>query len=301
MADLLEGQYELDGYLFGAGTPVILLTGGDVLEATTVRTQDKDNPRGDSIYFGRDYFNPPIRSFLFGITADGTSRFNDTDARPFLHDFRKAWRNDEVRLNPLAVSTLRWRLHGTTYRVYGRPRDFGVIEKWPRAKSRIFVQCNFQYRDAVAYADEEKSLTIGLISGSIGTGLRLPATLPWVLGQLNGQRSGVVNIGGYSPTPVKVTIAGPATGSATGIKVSGPGWALDFGSLSLPAGRTIVVDTNEPGSATINGVSIANYLTRQSTLVGKMNPGVHELLFAAADSSATTTTTISWRESVPLQ
>ncbi len=287
MAVLSEGQVELDGYVFGRPSdPVCILQSGDTTATVGVRNQDVQHPQDDLILFGRDHFSAPVREFLLMIRGD------DPDAEMAM--LRQAWRADSVRANPLSTSILRWMRYGKTYRAYGRARDFTQVAKSTAEPDARYAQAKFQYRDALVYADSEQSVDLGLISGSLATGLILPAVLPWTLGQVTGQRSGLVTVEGLAAVPFRAMIHGPSAGSATGLKLSGPGWLLDFGTLTLNSGQILTVDTSGIGSAMVGDMSVAGYLTRSSTLIGRMQPGLTELTFAATDASATTTATVSW-------
>lgn len=105
----------------------------------------------------------------------------------------------------------------------------------------------------------------------------------------------MVTVDGLAAVPFRVVIAGPSTGSATNLKLAGPGWLLDFGALVLKAGSQIVVDTSWIGSALMDGASVAGTLSRKSTLTGRLQPGTAEFTFTATDTSRTTKATISWR------
>lgn len=287
MAALIEGQYELDGYLFGAGTPVAVLQDGDVTEAVEVRDQDIDRPAGDGVLFGRDYLTAPGREFIVMIEAP--------DAAAEFARLRAAHRADSVRAKPLAVSTLRWRRDGRTYRAYGRGRSFLPLLKGRPVASVRFAQFQFRYRDALTFDDDPQTIELGLVAASLSSGFTLPRTLPWVLGTIDGQRAGVVTVDGDADVPFTAVINGPTVGVASKLRLAGPGWLLDFGSLTLAPGQTITVDTSAVGSALRGGVSVAGYLSRTSTLTGRVRPGASEFVFSASDPSATASAVVSWR------
>ena len=287
MAALIEGQYELDGYLFGAGTPVTVLQDGDVTEAVESRDQDIDRPAGDGVLFGRDYLTAPGREFIVMIEA--------ADAAAEFARLRAAHRADEVRTVPLAVSTLRWRRDGRTYRAYGRGRNFLQMVKGRPVASLRWAQFQFRYRDALTFDDDPQTVELGLVAASLSSGFTLPRTLPWVLGTIDGQRAGVVTVAGDAAVPFTAVIRGPLVGVASSIVVKGPGWRLDFGSLTLAPGQTITVDTSGVGSALRDGVSVAGALSRSSTLTGRIHPGLAEFEFSASDTSATASAVVTWR------
>lgn len=291
---LNDGEWELDGVLFGTGHhdgyPYSIMSGGDITDGMAVRNQDVASPRDDLLRFGRDHLTPPERHFVIKV--------DNRDGRK-LAELRTLWRADGVRLNPAAVSTLRWRLNGVTYRASGRPRDFAVVVNDPPWPERVIVHASFQYRDPHAYVDDERSVSMTIYAPIVGTGMTLPAVLPWTLGDAPDERVGVTEVNSTAPAPFMVRITGPVYGSASRIRVWGSGWELGFGSLALLPGQTITVDTRD-GSALLNGSSIAGRLSARSTLRARLQPGTESFRFAAADPSASTRVTVSWRDPISI-
>lgn len=289
MSTLDEGQYELDGYLFGLGTSVRVLGAGDITDQVAVRNQDVDHPRADMKLMGRDQLTAPGRTFTWLV--------EDTDAATRFAELRQAWRADDVRSIPGRLSVLRWMRHGVTYWSQGRARDFETLHRDPVMATRRYASAKWQYAEAQAYLDRLDSLELSLIGSAAPTGFTLPAVLPWILGSVTSQRQGVVTVDGLADVPFRAVIAGPSTGQASNLRLSGPGWLLDFGALVLQSGSQIVVDTSSIGSALMDGASVAGALSRKSTLTGRLQPGTAEFAFTATDSSRTTRATISWRPS----
>ncbi len=289
---LVEGEYELDGVTIGnaSGGPLTILESGDATKGMAVRSQDIASPREDLLRFGRDLLTPPMRMLVIGV---------DTTDRTRLSKLRALWRADQVRRTPGAVSTLRWKLDGVTYLAYGRPRDFEVIGQAVRDPDFQVVHASFQYRDSHAYVDDERSVSMTIYAPIVGTGMILPAVLPWTLGDAPDERVGVTAVDSTAPAPFMVRITGPVYGSASRIRVWGSGWELDFGSLALLPDQTITVDTRD-GHALLNGSSIAGRLSARSTLRARLNPGTNSFRFAAVDPSASTRVTVSWRDPISI-
>lgn len=176
MTALSDEQYETAGYVFGAGRPTWVMADGDVTSEVTVRVQDASHPQKDLLLMGRDYLDAPTREFLVVIDGD--------DAAAELEAFRAACRADSVRGVPLATSTLRWRRHGHTYWAPGRWREFEPLHRQPIEPKRRYARAVWQYRDAMAYTDAVDTVTLDLIAEPLGTGLVLPAVLPWTLGRI---------------------------------------------------------------------------------------------------------------------
>lgn len=287
MTVLADEQYETGGYLFGAGCRTWVMSDGDVTGEVTQRTQDTPHPQKDLILMGRDYLNAPTREFVVAVEAD--------DAATELAAFIAACRADGVRATPLASSTLRWRRHGHTYWAPGRWRELEPLHRQPIEPKRRYARAVWQYRDAMAYADSLERVDLDLIAEPLGTGLVLPAVLPWTLGRVTRARDGVATVAGGAAVPFGVAVYGPSVGAASAIKLWGPGWLLDFGSLSLGPGQILRVDTSGVGSAVVGSVSVASLLSRTSTLTGRLHPGTAEFRFQATDSSATAHAVIFWR------
>lgn len=295
--ELDEGDYELDGHWIGNFSGIakdgtlVILESGDSTGAVTVRHQDVASPRGDRIYFGRDYLTPPERELTIYV---------DTADRGALDRLRTIWRADAVRTTPGARSVLRWRHGGVSYRAYGRARDFQVTPQKRFNPDYAIVQASFQYSDAVAYLDATSRFELGkyaLPAG--GECLTLPAVLPWTLGAAPTSVTGVIAVSGTTPTPFQIEIRGPISGSATGIRLWGAGWELDFGTLTLKPGQTLLVDTGR-GVALRDGINVAGALSARSTLLGRIAPGANTFHMTVVDATATTTAVVSWHDAAAI-
>ena len=290
---LSEGQYALDGVVFGDASgagPYAVLESGDETGGAEVRAQDIEMPRGDSLRFGRDYFTPPERHFIVGVdTADPLA----------LPRLRALWRADEVRARPGAASTLRWRLGGRSFQAMGRPRGFAVLGAASFDPTWSVVELSWQYRDTYVLDEAPHSVVLGAFSQASGTGLILPAVLPWNLGSAPAERRGVIEAAGLLPAPFTVTITGPVSGTATDLRVTGDGWRLDFGSLTLSPRDALVVDTFAR-SATLGGRSVATALSFDSSLSARIRPGLNSFAFTCSDPTASTRAVIEWSDPIPI-
>ena len=291
--NLTEGQYALDGVVFGDATgvgPLVILEAGDATDGAAVRTQDVAAVRGDHVHFGRDYLTPPERHFVVGVDTSDPLR---------LPRLRSLWRADAVRGTPGAVSTLSWRLGGVAYLALGRPRDFVPIGAASFDPSWQVVEMSWQYRDSYALLAAPHTVALGTFAPSVGDGLTLPSALPWLLGDAPTEQRGVVEAGGTLPAPFEVAIHGPAAGQASNIRLSGDGWRLDFGTLSLAPFQTLRVDTFRR-TAAVNGRSVTGNLTFDSTLGARIRPGLNVFTFTCSDPTATARAEVTWRDPVPL-
>ena len=288
---LVEGQYDLDGYTFGALTDeVVLLESGVEWGQTGVRTQDVEAPLGDSLLFGRDYLSPPVWTFTMGAR-------HATDVDQVIGRLSAAWRADAVRTTPGARSTLHYKRAGLTCVAYGRPRRFAV--ETPKVYQTDFriVTADFQLSDATTYAAVADSLTITLLRTSIASGLVFPVTFPVTFGSQTSSRAGTVTVNGSTRTPFTVRVNGPVTGSASQFMVSSTGgadpWGMDL-PVTLTPGQWVEIDT-ATGVVLRNGSPVQLALGRGSNLNARLSPGSQELTFTADDPSQTSSAVVTWR------
>ena len=291
---LEEGQWELDGYLFGTGTPVGLLMDGLDYGASERRVQDAERPQGDGLLMGRDYFSPPEWAFtLYVLNAPGVW--------PVVHELAAVWRADAVRSVPGKLSVLRFCRDGVTYRVLGRPRAFGVQPGNVADPEWQTVAASFQLAAPEYYVEGENgaanALSLTLVRPPSTGGLILPAVLPWRLAPDSAERTGEVTVGGFKPAPFTVEVAGPVAGSITGIKVSGPGWQIAT-SQRVQYDETLLIDT-AANTITLRGNSVAGTLTRASRLSARLTPGHQFISFTASDPTGTAKATVRWFDTVP--
>lgn len=285
---MLEGEFILDGYAFG--TPahdVIILSGG--LDTGSVEVRSQDAQVRDNTLFGRDYLTGPTWGFSLGI--------NTEDVDTALMDLARVWRNPAIRLTPGQLSVLRFRRNGRDYRVYGRPRRFGVSPQDVASDDWQVVEVDFRMADAFMYADAEESVTIALGENTIDDGVILPETMPWLFGYESATGSVVANVQTLDPTPFTVTI-NPVDAPVSQMSVEGPGWAIDIDTTVNP-GSLLVIDTRA-NTAMIDGASVAGALSRRSSLAARLWNGPSTISFTGTSTTGSATATVSWRGSYPI-
>lgn len=288
MPTLGEGQFSLDGYVFGtiADDVVVLEKGLDQAELT-YRTQDIQHPRGDGTFFGKDYITPPTWTFTLGAR-------NDQNLDPVMEALVTAWRADTVRLTPGARSELRYCLNGRERVVYGRPRNFAVDQGVTAHNDFKVVVCQFTLAETVSHGSTEHLISLNQITTTPGTGLVIPAVLPWTLLSTYATRTGMVTMGSAVPASFIVDLYGPTIGAATDIKVWSNDWLLNFG-VTLSPGSTFSYDT-ATGLATLDGNPTAANLQGGSTARPKLSTGSTEVVLSSSDTSNTLTGAIRWRD-----
>lgn len=292
MADLLPGQFEMNGVVFGLGTdPISVLTDGWTKETYDIRSQDVPNPTGDTMLFGRDRLTP------MKWTWDLILR-DDVDVRPRASQLASAWRADSTRATPGKVLPLRYNENGKTYVVYGRPRELSWVPDGANDPTSRLAVATFQLSDLNVYSDEMSQLVLDLITTTSSAGLVLPAVLPWVLGQTAGAtRKGIVTVGGTVATPLRITINGPASGSASDVVLSTSSWKVAL-TAPVASGDALVIDT-ATGTMTRNGSPYAG-ISRDSSLFLRVPPGGTEITLTANDPTSTLSATVAWRTADPL-
>lgn len=303
MIRLGEQQWELtdaegnDGFLFGEGTAAVVKAGGGMdFGSSEARVQDIDLPQADGSLMGRDYFTGPEISFTLGV-RDGL------DVWSVISRIMQAWRADDVRSTPGALSMLRYRWNGTTYRYLGRPRKFGLVAPDVFNPKLQMVACTFKVAFPEQYIEPEdastRTLQLNLIEPASDGGVVWAPDLTWPIEfrRSSQARVGDVTVGGFRPAPFKVVVHGPVTGSMSKINLSGDGWQIGT-STTLTQHDTLTIDT-AANTIMKNGVSQAGTLSSASRLNARLAPGHQFLTFSATDPSNTGYAVVSWLDTLP--
>lgn len=287
-----DGQYELDGYLFGLPSDEVTLLESGVDWGQVGRTdQDVQAPLGDSLMFGRDYLEPPVWVLTLGAR-------HPSDVSQVVARLAGVWRADSVRTTPGAVSELRYQHAGVVRVARGRPRRFAV--ETPKVYDDEFriITAEFQLSESVVFHELWRSVTVSLVRTSTASGVVFPVTFPVVFGASTDSRAGQVVVGGSTATPFRVRFDGPVAGVASMLRVESvlgtDPWVIEVPG-SLPSGSWIEVDTAD-GSVRRDGVVVALGVGRASNLMARLAPGPQEIVFSAIDQSQTASVTISWRD-----
>lgn len=303
--DLSEGQYELDGFVFGKDTEMPVLESGFDPGSAEVTDQDVLRPQGDGSLVGRDYLDGPEKSLTIGV-LDGT------DARSHAALLARAWRADHVRMTPGAHSVLRYRRAGVTYRCLGRARKFGLsveqvtyhyfeqaVATFKLSQPEMYVEDTLEQGGGLNDPDQRQNrLVLKLIPVPTGGGLRLPARLPWRLAPGSGAMSGTVEVTSLSAAPFQVEVHGPISGRLSGFTLTGPDWTIQS-SASVAYDQVVRIDTATHTVTRGTGQSLAGTLSWDSDLSARLEPGRQTLTFDGDDPSNTAYAVITWRDTVP--
>lgn len=285
---MLEGEFILDGYAFG--TPehdAVILSGGLDTGTTEVRSQDAQVR--DTTLFGRDYLTGPTWAFTLGVAHD--------DADTILADLARVWRNPAIRLTPGQMSVLQFKRNGREYRLYGRPRRFGVMPDDVYSEDWRQVAADFQVDGPYMYTDADSMVTLRLGEIFTDDGVILPETMPWLLGGEYISGTSIIDVQTLDPTPFEVVVRA-GTGPLSQISLEGPGWAIDVQTVVQP-GSELVIDTRA-STVTLDGASVAGTLSRRSSLTARLWSGASTISFTGMDPTGSATATFTWRGSYPI-
>lgn len=289
VAALDDRQWELgDGAVFGAGLDIEVTSVG--VGAPDVRSADAAPPQMDGTRFGRD--ERAGRLITFGMAVlDTDDRVLDRAAA-----LEAAWLADEVRREPGALSTLRYRLHDRTRRVYGRPRRFAANPD-PYRVGQVLITCDFQCVDHLFYADDLTAVSVGVVPPSSGGGFDEPMVEPWTYVSVTESRPGEIRVVGDLPVSPVVTIWGPITDPI--IRISGIG-DVKVNTTLASAFASLVVDTRHWEMTVIrnDGASLAGKLDWSTPPLDRVliPPGVHTVVLRGEDETGTARMTVEWRE-----
>jgi hypothetical protein len=284
VADLKEGQFELDGYVFGDISNFVAVQALDVGERSQEIQDTRLGLRG-GVAMGRDIELAPEWTFDLIINAKPGH-----DALISIGTLRKAWQGPVNQ--PGKLSVLRYNLGGHLRRVFGRPRRFTEVDiKSALTQGVGRILTTFQLADPHYYDDYENGVRINIVQGSTG-GLMSPLSAPMMMSHAGGPRAGRVLNNGQDDTPLTVKFHGPVTNPW----LEGPGWRLQV-NTTLAYDREVTVDARNMTVLLDNGASVAGMLTRTSRLGNLYLPvGYSDLRFGGTDPSGTAYCTVTWRD-----
>lgn len=281
MSVLKELQYELDGFVFGRGTPYTVAT--SQFDSPTIDSQDTDLPRGNGIRFGQDRRRGRTITFDMNILTNGS-------ALDELEGLTTAWRDNDIASTPGKMSILRMRRDNRTRRVYGRPRKFAAttgttLSGW------IPVTSTFVTSDDLFYSDEETTVSTYIVPPASG-GLLLPAVAPFILSD-PGTGQGQFTVAGSVPTPLMIRIYGPITDPS----VEFIGSFIIGLSGTLASDDYVDIDSRDHTAITRFGKNWAGKFQYGSPSLSDIvvSPGAHTVVLRGTDQTGTAALNLSWR------
>jgi hypothetical protein len=280
MSALQQGQYELDGFIFGMGANNVWIS-NTAIDPGAMIVQDTQMPGVDGIQFGIDimagltitytgniYVAPP-----FGA---GSSTTYQQQAMDSYSQLAGKWNDPSVRLNDNTVVALRMRypFSASTRVIYGRGRKIMPTMGLVHSGVIPFV-AQFQSGDWAVYQDVVQTLSMTMGKAPSG---HHPPQGPGAPPYASNFTTASVNNTGTLPTWPVITFTGPCQDPK--LDYTDPG--LSIGYKGFIAGNdTIIIDTRpwaryatllSPGmqpfvTASLGGgvVALPNYLTLQQT------------------------------------
>lgn len=163
MTDLLPGQIAIGDIIMGEATDYTVtdIDDGGKPDATL---GDKEKPREDGIYFGRDRLNGRLITLEVSVDTD-----DETAARAAYAALTAAWNPEDLRRFPSQVTALRIRSgQAPTKVVYGRPRRCSPTNLKLLAVGRVDLVLDFRCADHLFYSDVEFNNSVSIVPSISG-------------------------------------------------------------------------------------------------------------------------------------
>lgn len=154
---MIDGQWEIDGYLFGANTQIMVSS--VTFEGYDVNNYDFNRENTDEMVMGRDSLKPGTITFEMaaldnyyvssGLSVPGFER-----ARGSYDSFTKHWRGDSSRQHWNEYLPLAYKRQGQERLIYGRPRKLTPLPYASRRGNQPFT-CQYQTADTFTYSRME--------------------------------------------------------------------------------------------------------------------------------------------------
>lgn len=280
---MADREAQINNLRMGVGQPFVLES--IELPTSDYRTQDTENPVGDGVIFGRDRLTPGTLTLNILVLGADAAEVNAN-----LRTLSRAWHTEGDRARPGNLSSLWWEDGGFRRLVFGRPRNFAVVNEDSRY-GLIRVTAAFRLGDSMSYQFEKTgSLIIRKVPPTSG-GLVAPLVAPLTATGSAARQGLIEDTGGDAPTPFEVKFFGPIQNPF----LSGPGWRVKL-NTTLAWDEIITVDTRR-GTVTSNlGRNMKPYLDPKSRLRdAKLAPGRTEVQFGGVDPSGAAYVQILWR------
>lgn len=299
---LTDGQYEVDGLVFGAGTPYVVTSYEDGGLPERV-TQDTQREGFDGVIPGRDVFAGLVPSWeILCETNGGGDSFDAAGA------FLRAWRGDGVRRVSQGVQVIRMKRPGReTVRVYGRTRRATPVRSRNTGVGLVPIVADAMSVADAYYSDTRASVTVGILPGE-GGGFVWPADgveFPLSTVGATEQQSTIHHEGDVDTWPI-ITIRAGQNGSldrpSVALLDNADGstlWQIAL-NLTLLAGQSVTLDYR-PWVRTVireNGASLPGARARVSTPADLcvIPPGVWPVSLSGTDATGTASVTVEWED-----
>lgn len=286
MAILKDGQFELDGYVFGGRSANSLWVSNYKIGAPKRTDTNAQNPVGNNTLFGRSFLSGPDWEFEMAmLTGD------ENTALAGLETAMGIWYNEVKYEKPETEAILRYARGGRTRRVYGRPKDFEFDTNGFLVNEGSWdAKASFQAADPLYYDDVERVAVLQLRTPT-EVKITLPNVFPWMHTPSAEQTAVIDDVGGTVNAPMRIVVSGPIADFI----IRGDGWYIQM-IATLAAGESVTIDTRKMTVLKNNGVSLAGALTRGSTLRNaRLRPGQDNFKFQGIDTTGTARCSVYWR------
>lgn len=289
MTVLADGQYALDGLVFGRGTQIQVAE--TALDPGDPATQDSALIGADGRQFGVD--TEPGWTITF--TGQVYVPEDPAGALSVYGALAAAWSATDVRMIPRAVSALELRYPGSgAARItWGRARKLAPTLGMVRHGLIPYVG-TFDTAGPLFYAGDEQQAHLGVLWSDPGGGMSLPASLPAALATSPGPRSDIAVNPGPDATWPTVTFGGPVVNPSLTYVETGRSVGL---TGSLASGEQVTVDTRPWARSVTNpdGGSYAGRLTGDRLADLALPAGQVTLAFRGQDSTGQASCVFAWR------
>jgi hypothetical protein len=286
MTVLQDFQFDLDGFLFGKGLPVIVDQEGFDPGDPDKITQDGVNPISGARMFGRDMHGASTWTFACGVDQSDVETALEGAA-----EMGSKWR-DEKWLEAGAVAMLRYCLAGRTRVVFGRPRRFSFKPNNLILNGYVPPVATFDLVDSKHYDDVEQFVDLQISPPTPG-GFAVPfeAPLPIEL-PADQPLQGSITVGGDTSTAVSVTFYGPLSNGSVKI-----GTEVEIGFTGvLGAQQTLTVDAR-PWALSVKRTGGASVPLSRNTRLNncRLAKGDYQAILKGSDETGTARARVRWR------
>ena len=277
---------EIEGLRIGGREQPLIITDYDSPDHS-VESSDVSITGRAGIYPGRD--RRLERSHIFHIRTGGGVK-NLAAAQELADELTRVWAKGTSlkpgQTMPLTIETTRRR------RIFGRPRRITTITPDVRAKQgSVELMLEFLQVDPVAYGDVDESFSISVLPVPQG-GIKTPLIAPIKTVSWGGSGYRFVTNNGDTASAMAVSFFGPCSNPT--LEVNGQEVSI---KKNLLYDEVITVDGRKGTVTNQDGANVSRYLTQRTRLDAlRLEPGTHEVLYRAEDTTYTARAEIKYAD-----
>ena len=287
MAELLDGQFEIDGVTFGGPYDRVKIVKVD-FPVPSWGTEDSDNTFTPGLMMGTDLLRPG--QFVFELRTD---TYTIDNAKAAAEELAAAWLRGGTR-KPGDMSILRYRVGNRVRRVYGRGRNYSHdFDQWSYSGTSPIL-ASFDMDRHLFFDDLERDVLVGYTPPVTG-GLVAPLSAPLTATGTGATGVGgfIGDVGGTAPTPVVIELHGP-TQYAT---VVGDTWSVEY-AKPIAADQVVTIDTRHPYSLVYDNfgrILNGNLSWKTNLQRATITPGSEMISYKGYDTTNTSYARVKWR------